>query len=238
MVVGSLVLVLYGIDQDREPPGVAHDRARTGSAEESADEVFSGYVYWDQRQEELKYQPCGDKVKVHTLQAAGIRNDAWSELVHTLKQKPHVPRFVVLSGEKREAKEDRDKQLLEVFEVIRIDAQGNCKEDKIVLTSPLPGEEIDSPLLVRGRARGSWFFEGDFPVLLTNWDGLIIAQGIASAQGDWMTRDFVSFTCRLSFEPPDYGQHGTLILRKDNPSGKPDLDEALEIPVRFQASDK
>lgn len=238
LVLGILLLVIYAVDQDREPPAVDNDRIQTGPAEESAERIYSGYVYWDQRHEELKYQPCGDKVQVHTLQAAEIKNEKWSELAHNLKQTPHVPRFVVLAGEKREAKEDKDERILKAFEVIRIDAQGNCKEDKIVLTSPLPGEKIDSPLLVQGRARGSWFFEGDFPVLLTNWDGLIIAQGIASAQDEWMTRDFVSFTCRLTFEPPAYGQKGTLILRKDNPSDNPALDEALEIPVRFQEFDK
>jgi hypothetical protein len=238
LVLGILLLFLYGIYQEREQPGVEDEGVQSGPAAGSDDQVYSGYVYWDPRQEELKYQPCGDKVKVHALQTAGIKNDTWSELIHTLKQKPHIPRFVVLAGEMKEAKKHIDEQILEVFEVIRIDAQGNCKEDKIVLISPLPGEKIDSPLLIRGRARGNWFFEGDFPVLLTNWDGLIIAQGIAAARGEWMTRDFVSFTCRLTFEPPAYGHRGILILRKDNPSGNPDLDEALEIPVLFQESDK
>ncbi|MFO7876412.1 MAG: Gmad2 immunoglobulin-like domain-containing protein [Desulfovermiculus sp.] len=238
LVLGILVLVIYGVDQEREPPAVDDDRIQTRPRAESADQVYSGYVYWDQRHEELKYQPCGDKVRVYTLQAADIKNDTWSELVHNLKQRPHVPRFVVLAGAKKESMQDKDERVLQAFEVIRIDAQGNCKEDKIMLTSPLPGEKIDSPLLVQGRARGNWFFEGDFPVLLTNWDGLIIAQGVASAQGEWMTRGFVSFTCRLTFESPAYDQQGTLILRKDNPSDNPALDEALEIPVRFQEVDK
>jgi hypothetical protein len=92
---------------------------------------------------------------------------------------------------------------------------------------------VVSPLLIQGRARGTWFFEGDFPVLLTDWDGLIIAQGIARAKGEWMTKDFVPFVCRLQFEAPSFGRRGTLILRKDNPSDNPDLDDALEVPLRF-----
>ncbi|MFP4049282.1 MAG: Gmad2 immunoglobulin-like domain-containing protein [Desulfovermiculus sp.] len=238
LVLGILVLVIYGVDQDREPPAVDNDRIQTKSVVEPDAQACSGYVYWDQGQEELKFQPCGEQVLVYTVQAAGIKNEKWSEFVHNLKQSPRIPRFVVLAGEKRAAKGDKDEPIFEAFEVIRIDAQGNCKEDQIVLTSPLPGERITSPLLVRGRARGNWFFEGDFPVLLTNWDGLIIAKGIATAEGEWMTRDFVSFTCRLTFEPPAYGRQGTLILRKDNPSDNPALDDALEIPVRFHASEK
>lgn len=107
------------------------------------------------------------------------------------------------------------------------------KSDKIKLTSPLPGAVIKSPLTVKGEARGSWFFEASFPVILTNWDGLIIAEGIATAEGDWMTTEFVPFTARLEFKIPEYKNNGFLILKKDNPSGLPEYDDALEIPVLF-----
>jgi hypothetical protein len=93
--------------------------------------------------------------------------------------------------------------------------------------------------MITGQARGSWFFEASFPVMLTNWDGLIIAEGIATAKGDWMTMDFVPFTATLSFvtpyanNQPTFMERGTLILQRDNPSGLPENDAALEIPVRF-----
>jgi len=76
-------------------------------------------------------------------------------------------------------------------------------------------------------------FEGDFPVILTNWDGEIIAEGYATAQGDWMTEDFVPFTVEIIFKISDNwpNNKGTLILRKDNPSGLPENDDALEVPV-------
>lgn len=93
--------------------------------------------------------------------------------------------------------------------------------------------KISSPLVVTGEARGNWFFEASFPVVLTNWDGLIIAEGIAKADGDWMTTDFVPFKATLSFSRPDYGDNGFLILKKDNPSGLSQFDDALEIPIIF-----
>lgn len=106
-------------------------------------------------------------------------------------------------------------------------------QDLIVLESPRPGEQVESPLEVTGQARGSWYFEGDFPVVLTDWDGRIIAETYATAQGPWMTTDFVPFTATVAFDRPDYGDYGFLILRKDNPSDLPEHDDALEIRVRF-----
>ena len=107
------------------------------------------------------------------------------------------------------------------------------KADLIRIDSPRPNQIIQSPLTITGEARGSWFFEASFPVVLTNWDGLIIAQGIATAKSDWMTANFVPFEAKLTFtvDKNTYSNRGTLILRKDNPSGLPEHDDAFEIPV-------
>ena len=115
----------------------------------------------------------------------------------------------------------------------------NDKSDLIHLDSPQPDEEIESPLKIQGEARGIWFFEGDFPVVLTNWDGLIIAEGHATANppagGDWMTEDFVPFEAELEFTADtSVSNRGSLILKKDNPSGLSENDDALEIAVFFK----
>ena len=75
-------------------------------------------------------------------------------------------------------------------------------------------------------------------MVLVNWDGLIIAEGHAEAQSDWMTEEFVPFKAVLTFNAPAYKNYGTLILRKDNPSGLPEHDDALEIPVLFRDTPK
>ncbi|MCR4334733.1 MAG: Gmad2 immunoglobulin-like domain-containing protein [Patescibacteria group bacterium] len=107
--------------------------------------------------------------------------------------------------------------------------------ENIHLTSPRPNATIKSPLTITGEARGNWFFEASFPVVLTNWDGLIIAQGIAQAKGEWMTTDFVPFEATFTFtvDKNVYSNKGSLILQKDNPSGLPEYDDALEIPIVF-----
>lgn len=115
------------------------------------------------------------------------------------------------------------------------------KSELIRLDSPRPNDTITSPLTIRGEARGTWFFEADFPVVLVNWDGLIIATGAAQAQGEWMTEDFVPFSVELEFSNPifpdvapgHFSERGALILQKDNPSGLAEYDDALEIPLYF-----
>jgi len=107
------------------------------------------------------------------------------------------------------------------------------KSNLIKLETPVSGASISSPLVVKGQARGTWFFEGSFPVVLVDWDGKIIGTGIAQAQGEWMTTEFVPFLATLKFTKPDVSvsNRGALILRKDNPSGLPQNDDALEITV-------
>lgn len=111
-------------------------------------------------------------------------------------------------------------------------------KDLIKVIRPGQNEVVSNPLVVEGQARGSWYFEASFPVVLVDWDGKIIAQGPAQAQGEpgaWMTSDYVPFKATLTFnlEPGTPSDRGALILRKDNPSGLPANDDAFEIPIRF-----
>lgn len=121
-------------------------------------------------------------------------------------------------------------------------------DDLIRVTNPVKGVVITSPLKITGEARGTWYFEASFPVVLVDWDGRIIAQSHAEAQGDWMTEDFVPFSGTIEFEKPywdfvhtddiggvsDFMRRGALILKKDNPSGLPQYDNAIEIPIVFK----
>lgn len=110
-------------------------------------------------------------------------------------------------------------------------------KDLVKLETPLPEETVASPLTIRGEARGSWFFEATFPVVLTDWDGVIIAEGYASVDEghEWMTEAYVPFTATLTFSAPtDVSARGSLILKKANASGLPEHDDALEVSVRFE----
>jgi hypothetical protein len=106
------------------------------------------------------------------------------------------------------------------------------KENLIDIFSLRAYEGVSSPLLIKGEARGFWFFEAVFPVKLLDGNGNLISQGLAQAKGEWMTEDFVPFEATLEFQMPKT-EKGTLVLEKDNPSGLPQNSDELRIPVYF-----
>jgi hypothetical protein len=92
--------------------------------------------------------------------------------------------------------------------------------------------KVASPLTVTGEARGNWYFEASFPVKLLDANGNEIVVSYAQAQGEWMTEDFVPFMSTLTFAAPSTPT-GTLVLQKDNPSGLPENDNSVSVPVTF-----
>ncbi|KKW29900.1 MAG: hypothetical protein UY73_C0003G0012 [Parcubacteria group bacterium GW2011_GWA2_52_8] len=106
------------------------------------------------------------------------------------------------------------------------------QNSNINVSSPQPNSVVSSPLIVTGEARGTWYFEASFPVKLYDANNNLLAQAPAQALSDWMTTDFVSFSVTLTFPTPST-QTGTLVLEKDNPSGLPQNDDSVSIPVSF-----
>lgn len=107
----------------------------------------------------------------------------------------------------------------------------NSDESMIKLDLVRPGVTVLPKFIVSGEARGPWYFEASFPVEVLDKDGKQIAQGIAEAQGEWMTEKFVPF--RAEVNVGDYAGRATLILKKDNPSGMPENDASLSVPVEI-----
>lgn len=106
------------------------------------------------------------------------------------------------------------------------------ESELIQVDSPRPGDAVASSFTVEGEARGNWYFEATFPVELRDDKGKILVKTYATAQGEWMTENFVPFSADVTFEP-NTAKGGTLILRTSNPSGLPEHDAAIEIPIRF-----
>jgi hypothetical protein len=113
-------------------------------------------------------------------------------------------------------------------------ATSTGKENKIRVTNVSSNQIVTSPLTVEGSARGYWYFEASFPVELIDGNGKRLAIGPAQAKSDWMTNEFVPFSITLTFAKPSTAT-GTLILRNDNPSGLPENQDELRIPVLFSA---
>ncbi len=112
------------------------------------------------------------------------------------------------------------------------------KEDLIVVNVPVPSQPITSGFIASGQARGGWYFEGSFPLTLVDADGKTLAQTYATAQGEWMTQEFVPFISQpITFAQPATAT-GTLIFHKDNASGLPEHDDELRVPVQFGATNQ
>lgn len=103
----------------------------------------------------------------------------------------------------------------------------------IRVTTPIPNAFVQNPILIQGEARGTWFFEGSFPIYLLDENGKEIARMPAQALSEWMTENFVPFQAILYFQRPA-SKNGTLVLEKDNPSGLPQHTASIRIPIRFQ----
>lgn len=103
----------------------------------------------------------------------------------------------------------------------------------VVLISPLPYMEVPHSFTVQGAARGTWYFEASFPIELRTLDGEVLTTIVAQAEGEWMTEDFVPFSTTIIVPASVSGQH-VLVLKKDNPSGLPEHDKSLEVPIIIQ----
>ena len=109
----------------------------------------------------------------------------------------------------------------------------NATDDLIKVELPFAGAVTGKTFTVKGKARGTWFFEGSFPIEVLDREGNVIAQGVAQAQGEWMTTDFVSFTADIAV-PESYMGLSTLKLSKDNPSGEPENDAFISFPITIE----
>lgn len=118
---------------------------------------------------------------------------------------------------------------LEIPETKKFEANG------IEITSLKSGDTINSPLIIKGRAKGIWYFEGSFPVKILDGNRKVIAWSYASAEGEWMTEDWVPFRSEIRFVSPN-ASGGFVLFAQDDPSGMAKSVYAVSIPVKFGKS--
>jgi len=152
--------------------------------------------------------------------------------------RPYTPRFMVLAGKFTDKPKEgfgaRYDGAFFATQLVKVNLKGNCSADSITVDSPLPGDLVRSPITLQGRARGMWFFEGDFPVALVDAQGQTVAVSYVTAKGGWMTRKFVPFEGTLKFDRPQGPMPGALLFKKDNPTGLSEHDLAVKIPVFYE----
>jgi hypothetical protein len=109
----------------------------------------------------------------------------------------------------------------------------NASADLVTVSTPQPGAVVGKSFSVKGRARGTWYFEASFPVEVLDKDGNRLVAMPAQAEGDWMTDDFVPFSAELTI-PDSYVGPATVVLHKDNPSGDPSREASLSFPITVE----
>jgi len=105
-----------------------------------------------------------------------------------------------------------------------------AKSNLVTISNLKPNSEVRSPVSIEGSARGLWYFEGVFPIKIKNIEGKILGTGQARAQGEWTTDDFVDFKAEIFFLVTTTTQ-AILELDKDNPSGMPQNDDSVFMPI-------
>lgn len=140
--------------------------------------------------------------------------------------------MIACSPSSREDSPDREANPDTVSQSSSRQEEAGEADSVIRINQPSPGQVIHSPLTITGVARGYWYFEGDFKVSLTDQQGNELTAAVASAQGEWMTEEFVPFTAEMSFESPD-DERGYLVFQRANPSGLPENAEEHRLAVVF-----
>jgi hypothetical protein len=110
------------------------------------------------------------------------------------------------------------------------------KDDLIFVTSAGLNGATGNPasMIVTGEARGNWYFEASFPVKVYDSNNVLVGSGIATAEGEWMTEEYVPFKAIVPItSTAPLTDTGTVVLEKDNPSGLPENDNSLTVPVNL-----
>ena len=137
---------------------------------------------------------------------------------------------VIYSGEINEQSKE---EILQILRSLKFENKDKKQISELIkVEQPLPNIDVSSPLVVKGLARGYWFFEASAPIEILDKDFKKIAEGHIKAQGKWMTEDFVDFKGVIEFDAPD-DERGYLLFKKANPSGKKENDREYRIPIIF-----
>jgi hypothetical protein len=119
-------------------------------------------------------------------------------------------------------------------EEIKVDfTYSNSTKDMITVDLPFPGAVTGKDFIIKGQARGTWFFEGSFPVVVLDKDGKVLFAGIATSSESWMTTNFIPFSSSVKV-PVSYIGKATVILKKDNPSGEASRDASISFPITIE----
>lgn len=158
------------------------------------------------------------------------------------KEKP-VANCNVMGGKDRlirygEVKKDQRQQVDRILSSLHFfnGKKERPVEDLIKVEHLSANADVTSPVKIEGKARGMWFFEGEFPVMLLDSNNKILARTSVQAKDNWMTESWVPFEAKLRFDVTE-SQPATLVFKRANASGKPEHDRSIRIPLLLSPND-
>jgi len=107
----------------------------------------------------------------------------------------------------------------------------------VIISSPDLLQSVKSPITLIGKIDRSWVFEASFPIELFDNQNKSLYVGTASVP-NWTEGDnqFIDFTANIKFSTTT--KSGILEIRNDNPSGMPENDKSISIPVIFSQGEQ
>lgn len=111
----------------------------------------------------------------------------------------------------------------------------NLRSEKGVeleLLEPDFNQTVSCPINFTGRIPGNWFFEASAVAQLIDQDGNELSTTIVTTTGEWMTTEPLLFSTQIEC-PEDCPSTGSILFIKENPSGQPENNDSIEIPIKF-----
>ena len=134
-------------------------------------------------------------------------------------------------------------------------------EAMIEVHEPTAGDIVGHVFVVEGKARGIWYANGRFIIEVQSGNGVVLESKEVEGRGewyfrgalptfvfsetgielkilpvragiDWRTIEFVPFSAQVVV--PRYSGEARIVLKKANPSGFPEDDASVTIPVVIQ----
>ena len=100
----------------------------------------------------------------------------------------------------------------------------------VTVSTPVANATVGRAFAIAGVAPNGWYFEAVFPIQVRDPDDNLIATGQGHAESDWTIAGPVPFTASIALDG-DYSGPADLILLRDNPSGLPENDDEVTVPI-------
>lgn len=86
---------------------------------------------------------------------------------------------------------------------------------------------------ISGEASGTWFFEAEFWLELFDESNNLLSEWYTTAQGEWMTVDYVPFNWKITYLSPE-SEYGYLVFKKANPSWLEEYELKKSIKIKIK----